>query len=80
MKEYEVGDKIKIKDKAGFYPDFDRDLNNLSPKRVVTIKRILGGDYWVEEIIWRIDRLQIEGLYVVDEPVENRFEILDLRL
>ena len=75
---YKVGDKIKVKDKGSFREDFDKDLNSLSPRRVVTIIRIFGGNYWVKEIHWRIERHQIERLYVVYEPILNRFEILDI--
>lgn len=75
--DYKIGDKIRIKKRGCFHKDFDKALNDLNPKRIVTIKRILGGDYWVEEIIWRIERLQIEG--IVLKSIENRWEILDIR-
>lgn len=74
--KYKVGDKIRIKKRGCFHNDFNKALNNLIPKRVVTIKKNIGRDYWVEEITWRIEEPQIESL--VFEPIDSRFEILDL--
>ena len=81
--KYKVGDIIKIKEDIFIWGDFKGFLKNLNPPYVITIKNVLDDCYEVEEnpkfavsATWT--ESHIEGLYIEPEPIENRFEILDL--
>ncbi len=84
--KYKVGDRVKITTWKQIPLQADIDLENLSPKRVITIRKIeeenyLEKIYWGKEVHWWFYELRIEGLFVPEifEPIETRFEILDLR-
>lgn len=84
--EYKVGDKVKLNrshvwDK-GVLTEFDK-----LPDRVATIKKIDENDqyYYMEEIDWAWRDSEVECLVVrkpiktEEEPIESRWEILDIR-
>lgn len=73
---YKVGDKIKIRDIQFGNCCVNTSLNNMRPKRVLTISRIEGYLVWMKEVRWWFSKDMIEGLYEFE--LVNRFELMDL--
>ena len=83
--KYKVGDKVLLKDfkeddmRYWSRPAID-DYHSLRSK-IVTIKKLNTiGNYSIKENNWTWRDYEIEGIYIkpVYEPINNRFEILDL--
>ncbi len=74
--KYKIGDKVKIKNDLAFNERATSWLSFLNPERVTMVKRIINNKYLLEGLVnleWEEDWLE-----VVHEPIQNRFEILDL--
>jgi hypothetical protein len=74
--KYKVGDRIRVKKKYGYRDDIMETL--IRTNYVLTINRIVeSGSYYemIEENLATWHEMYIEDLY---DPIENRFEILDL--
>ena len=82
--KYKIGDKVKIVPKelikgTANLLNVEKSLESLSPKRVVTIKRIGENGYYMKENHWWWPEEEIEFLEEkILEPIKDRFEILDL--
>ena len=81
--KYKPGDKIRLKKSYHFDDDVKEAIDNL-PDRIATIKKIdhekKSYPYYMEEIKWNWAEAEIEKIEKIeeDEPIKNRFEILDL--
>ena len=88
---YKVGDKVRIKDKKDienqfecpFIENMEEDINKYFPDRVLTIKEISNDypdPYYKMETIsyWYWADYMIDDLVELLDPIETRFEILDL--
>ena len=90
--KYKVGDKVKLKDKKFLreecrviHDGLEEDLEKQGIRdRTVTIREIrgFGNPYLMKEIKWAWDDKMIECREKrneqVSDPINNRFEILDL--
>jgi hypothetical protein len=79
---HKIGDKIRIKDSIGTDP-FNEKINRLKTDRVVTIINIVTciyaqheSSYMVKELTYHFTEDMVEEIKI--EPIEDRFEILDL--
>lgn len=78
--KYKVGNKVEMKVISTWDVAYKNSVNNL-PGKIATIKLIKDGYYHMEDLAWRWQDHEIECLVGVDadyEPIESRFEILDL--
>ncbi len=81
--KYKIGDRIRIKDGVG-HEAFNKKLDRLGTDRIVTVINIAmciyaqhESAYMIKELTFHFteDMVEDPGQY---EPIENRFEILDL--
>jgi len=87
MKEFGITSYGGIKYKLSFISQMEEELNKLNIDRILTIEEIYNYDYYshdcysMEEIGYDWVDYMIECLakeYKIPEPINNRFEILDL--
>ena len=87
MSKYKVGDKVKIKKQhecQAILNIMEKDIKNLNTNRIVEIKNISQHFYHMKKIKWVWTDNMIECLDSeykepeIFEPIESRFEILDL--
>lgn len=75
--------KERIPCDKSFYDIMEKQLEEIDTNRVVTIKEIeYKSSYRIKELNWEWSDDMIECLvedYVKSEPIESRFEILDIR-
>lgn len=78
--KYKIGDRVKLKRLGWFDSNVSRIFDNL-PNGVATIENIDRNNkyYCMKEIPWDWRDPDIIGLEEIDKPIENRWEILDLR-
>lgn len=83
--KYNIGNKVKIVSKEFLTGTanllvVEKYLESLSPKRILTIDRIFGDLYFMKKNDWGWYEDEVECLAreEIFDPVENRFEILDL--
>ena len=82
-KEFEKNSTGSISCSKDFPESMERDLNEIFPNRIVTIKKVYNDYYEVEGMrcLWSDDMIECsaeEYKEPVYEPVLNRFEIMDL--
>jgi hypothetical protein len=79
--KYKIGQKVILKEDVleGCH-DSDTDIQVLKEcNNVVTIESISNNVYYMEEVAWFYPEREIEGPYNdAVNPIDNRFEILDL--
>lgn len=78
------GDMNSPPNAAFFAREMDRDLNKNFPDRILTIKKI-GYDYYSMESLtnwawsdYMIKGLEVEEKYTMFDPIEKRFELMEL--
>lgn len=84
--KYSVDDKVKIvskefiKGSGQFIKEVEKYLESLSPKRVLTIKFTSRDYYYMKENDhgWEEDEIECLAKEEIFNPIDNRFEILDL--
>ncbi len=87
--KYKIGDKVKLSRGSIWDKSLLKDFDKL-PNRVATIESIdlLAHSYFLEEIKWAWKEAEIECLIAralvkpekeEEEPILERYEILDLR-
>ena len=84
---YKIGDKVKIKQNNSYHPDAQKMLAEVD--HIMTIKTVLSANYimetnniynrWADDAIEDMNKKGKKKKKIIPpEPINNRFEILDL--
>ncbi len=78
--KYKIGDRVKLIRLGWLDSNMRRIYDNL-PNGVATIELVDIDKkyYYMKEIPWAWEDKDIVGLEEIDEPIKNRYEILDFR-